>query len=224
MKFVKVVIDGKEYYRMEEDEVKTEDTAEGEYIEAEIQNPDGENAEGTKAKQFFVKIGDGMKDFGEKFAKEVKGVYIKISDGAKDLGVKIKDGCERLFEKDKSRDPNSKEARLLKLLPYMSREEAHLACLELLSDEGALVGVDMSSVMPFLSGEDCDLVFERCLGIDGKWELAKMMQYISDDCKTRFVEGYIEGKYPEINIDELYPFLNDAQIKMLFYHIVGNKE
>ncbi len=221
MKFVKVIIDGKEYYKMEEDDVNTETVSDSEYIEAEIQDADGKNAEGNATRRFFVKIGDGMRDFGEKVAKGAKDAYNKISDGAKDFGDKIKDGCERLFEKDKSRDPNSKEAKLLKLLPYMSKEEAHLACAELMADDATLASVDMSSVMPFLSTEDCDALFEKCLTVGGKSELAKMLQYVSDGCKTRFVERYIEGAYPEVDIDKLYPFLGDEQIKMLFYHIVG---
>ncbi len=223
MRFVKVVIDGKEYYRMEdENKGKGADTIEGEFVEVEIEAPEGE-ADAGSAKRFFVKVGEGFRDFGERVARGAKGAYVKISGGARELGVKIKDGCERLFEKDKSEDPNSKEAKLLKLLPYMSAEEAHLVCEQLLANDEVLLKLDISAVMPFLSAEDCDKMFEKRLSLGGG-ELAKAMQYISTECKTRFVEGYIAGKHQDVNIDELYPFLDDAQIKMLFYNIVNAEQ
>jgi hypothetical protein len=38
---------------------------------------------------------------------------------------------------------------------------------------------------------------------------------------TKIVDNYIDGKYPDLVIDDLYPFLCDADIKRIFYHILG---
>jgi hypothetical protein len=35
------------------------------------------------------------------------------------------------------------------------------------------------------------------------------------------IDGYIDGKYPKLDVDSLYPFLADEEIKKLFYHIIG---
>lgn len=217
MKFVKVIIDGKEYYRMvDEENEKTESVDETEYVDADIE--DGEEPTGGEkflrdTQEFFEKVGAGAKEFGE-----------KIVAGAKDLGERIKTGTERLFAKDKSVDPNSTEAKLLRLLPYMSAEEAHKVCEKLLANDESLKKLDMATVMPFLSSEDCDALFIKAIEIEKDCDLAAATTYVSKKCLADVVDGYIEGKYPSLDIDSLYPFLADEEIKKIFYHIIGEKK
>ena len=104
----------------------------------------------------------------------------------------------------------------------MSKEDAHGVCQKLLQNDESLKNLDISTVMPFLSGEDCDLIFEKCIEIgNNKYDLASTMPYVSAECKSRIVDGYIGGKYPALDIDMLYPFFSDADIKRLFYHIIN---
>ena len=220
MKFIKVIIDGKEYYqRIDDAEEIIIEEDEGEKPEPEVVDAKIEDGEeptaGEKFKrdtqEFFEKVGNGAKDLGQ-----------KIADGAKALGAKIKEGTERLFNKDKSLDPNSTEAKLLRLLPYMSKEDAHGVCEKLLANDEALKNLDIATVMPFISGEDCDAIFVKCVRLGNKkYDLAKAIPYISKDCLSGIVDGYIKGEYPNLDIDSLYPFLSDADIKKIFYHIVG---
>lgn len=225
MKFIKVIIDGKEYYQRIDDaeeiiiEEEKSEKPEPEVVDAEIEDGEEPTA-GEKFKrdtqEFFEKVGNGAKDLGQ-----------KIADGAKALGAKIKEGTERLFNKDKSTDPESTEAKLLRLLPYMSKEDTHEVCLKLLENKDFLAGVNISSVMPFLSAADCDAIFERCIEINNKnYDLATAIPYVSVECLSRIVDNYIAGKYPELVIDDLYPFLGDAEIKRIFYHIIetGDKK
>ncbi len=216
MKFVKVIIDGKEYYRRVDDEpVQNEKTdEESEIVDAEIEQ--GEEPSGSEkfirdTQEFFEKVGNGAKEFGE-----------KIVAGAKDLGDKIKTGTERLFNKDKSMDPNSVEAKLLRLLPYMSKEEAHKVCERLLENDNNLDNLELSSIMPFLSSADCDALFVRYIELGKKCDLSSAIPYVSIQCISSVVDGYIAGKYPTLDIDSLYPFLGDDEIKKLFYHIINN--
>lgn len=220
MKFIKVIINGKEYYERIDDtcESKTEEEAtpeaEPEIVDAKIE--DGEEPTGAEkfkrdTQEFFEKVGNGAKDIG-----------IKIVDGAKTLGAKIKEGTERLFNKDKSSDPESTEAKLLRLLPYMSKEDAHGVCVKLLEKMETLENVNIATVMPFLTTEDCDAIFTRCIEINNtKCDFATAIPYVSADCLTKIVDNYIAGKYPELVIDDLYPFLSDDDIKRIFYHILG---
>lgn len=216
MKFVKVIIDGKEYYRRVDDENTTEETAgETEFVDADIEQ--GEEPTGGEkflrdTQEFFEKVGVGAKEFGE-----------KIVAGAKDLGGRIKTGTERLFAKDKSLDPNSTEAKLLRLLPYMSREEAHKVCEKILANDASFKNLDMATVMPFLSSEDCDALFVRAVETDKDCDLATAVPYVSPKCLAGIVDGYIDGKYTGLDIDSLYPFLADEEIKKIFYHIIGGE-
>ena len=230
MKFIKVIINGKEYYERIDDtaEVKTDETAseteretepeaEPEIVDARIE--DGEEPTGAEkfkrdTQEFFEKVGNGAKDIG-----------IKIVDGAKTLGAKIKEGTERLFNKDKSFDPESTEAKLLRLLPYMSKEDAHGVCIKLLEKMDTLENVNVATIMPFLSAEDCDAIFTRCIEINNKkCDFATAIPYVTPECLTRIVDDYIAGKYPSLVIDDLYPFLSDADIKRIFYHIIGESD
>ncbi len=225
MKFVKVIIDGKEYYEKVEKVVKNENTEEKASEEKKIPEPeiidadieDGEEPGWTEkfnreAYDFFEKVGAGAKDLGE-----------KIVSGAKDLGGKIKNGTERLFNKDKSEDPNSTEAKLLRLLPYMSKEDAHGVAVKLIENDKSLKNLDISTIMTFLTPEDCDAVFLRCIELDNRdYDIAKAIPHVSKAALSTMVDNYIAGKYPELDIDELYPFLSDSDIKRIFYHIIEN--
>ena len=122
MKFVKVVIDGKEYYeRVEDTYTATATEGEPELIDVEIgeaEEPSKREKIRRETEEFFDKFGAGARELGEKFVA-----------GARELGEKIKVGTERLFSPDKSEDPESRESKLIKILPYLSAQEAHNVCL-----------------------------------------------------------------------------------------------
>jgi hypothetical protein len=227
MKFTKVVINGKEYYEKVEDKCDRftdKNDFEPEIIDVEIEDTK-ENSDSAKYKkqrdEFFDKVSSGAKDFGEKFVAGAKGLGEKISVGAKDLGNKIKSGTERLFNKDKTTDPESTEAKLLKLLPYMSKKEAHKVAEMLLTNDEMLRTINISAVMPFLSADDCDAIFTRCIELGNtEYDLATAIPYVRSSCLSDIVDDYIDGKYPDLVIDDLYPFLSDSDIKHLFYHII----
>ena len=234
MKFIKVIIDGKEYYQMVEDsyeEAKTSTEApnsEPAVVDAEIE--DGEpqrNGEKFKrdAQEFFGKIGSGARVAGEKFVSGMKDLGDKINAGARDINQRFKEGTERLFNKDKSTDPNSTEAKLLKLLPYMSKKEAHGLCEKLLDNDESLKKLNIATIMPFISADDCDAVFIKSIELNNRnSDLGSAVPFVSRRCLERMVDDYIAGKYPELDIDELYPFLADAEIKKLFYHILNEEK
>ena len=233
MKFVKVIIDGKEYYQKIDDNDIIEECPENgknvnESEEAKREaEASGERSGGEKFKkdthQFFEKVGNGAKDFGIKIVDGAKNFGEKISVGAKDLGAKIKEGTERLFSRDKSIDPDSTEAKLLRLLPYMSKKDAHSVCEKLLENDETLKNLDIATIMPFIDKEDCDAIFVKCVMVNNtNYDLATAVPFVSAKCLSRVVDNYIAGEYPELDIDSLYPFLSDADIKRIFYHIIGN--
>ena len=229
MKFVKVVIDGKEYYeRIDDAEIGGAAEVEPEIVDAEIEGakePTGAEKFKQDTAEFIEKFNNGAKEFGEKVATGAKNLGEKITVGAKDLGKRIRTGTERLFSKDKSTDPNSTEARLLRLLPYMSAKEAHEVAEKLISNDKSLAKLNISTVMPFLSAADCDAVFKKCIELGNTdYDLAAVVPYVSVSCLSEIVDGYIGGKYPELDIDLFYPFLGDEEIKRIFYHIVNSKK
>lgn len=224
MKLEKVIIDGKEYYR------KIEDIVSDEYIviEEEKQTSGSYKKEKGKSKsetqEFFEKVGNGAKDIGIKIVDGTKTIGKKIGVSAKEFGVKIKEGTEKLFNRDKSCDPNSTEAKLLRLLPYMSVEDAHEVCEKLLKSDDLMEKINIADIMPFVSREDCDALFIRGLKLHNmECDMAKAIPYVSEECLSSVVNLYINGELPELDIDSLYPFLSDSDIKKIFYHIINEK-
>ena len=222
MKLEKVIIDGKEYYR----EIKDEEIVEVESLEEGAESSEFEYKPEKKEKRdvqiFFEKVGKGAKDVGVKMFDGAKRIGTKITVGAKDLGAKMKEGTERLFNRDKSDDPNSTEAKLLRLLPYMSSEDAHEFCRKLIASDEMIKKVNVAEIMPFVSKDDCDALFLKCIVLtDGKSDVAKAVPYVSKSCLALVVDDYINGKYPDLDMDALYPFLSDEEIKKIFYHIIG---
>lgn len=222
MKLEKVIIDGKEYYREIKDEefVEVPETNEEEIdTETETQS---DKKEKRDVQVFFEKVGKGAKDVGVKMFDGAKKIGNKITVGAKDLGARMREGTERLFNRDKSGDPNSTEAKLLRLLPYMSEEDAHEFCKKLIASDEMIKKVNIADIMPFVSKDDCDALFLKCIIItDGKSDIAKAVPYVSKSCLAVVVDDYINGKYPELDMDSLYPFLSDEEIKKIFYHIIN---
>ena len=239
MRFEKVIIDGVEYYRMVEDGSATDKEscgADGENAENKGESADGKNKFCRDAEQFFERMSAGAKDFGEKFDKGAREFGDKFSKGAKDFGEKlskgvtdlrdkIASGVERLFNADKSDDPNSLDARLIKLLPYMSGDELRDICERILKDDEAFEDLDLGNVMPFLPAETCDAFFLKALETEkDAGELLSAVPFVSDSCMSQVTDAYIAGEYPRLEIDMLYPFMSDENIKKIFYHIVGDKK
>ena len=229
MKLEKIIIDGKEYYRKVE-----EDDSSSEYVfiedKSEEKSEDGSGDKKTTGKFkidtqiFFERMGNGAKDIGIKIIGGTKTVGKKIGAGAKGFGNKIKEGTERLFNRDRSYDPNSTEAKLLRLLPYMSREDAHEVCEKLMQSDDLMQKINIADIMPFVSKEDCDALFIRGLELNNmECDMPKAVPYVSAECLSAVVDLYIKGDLPELDIDSLYPFLSDSDIKKIFYHIINAK-
>ena len=221
MKYRKVVIDGKEY--LEPIEEKTAETV-CETVECEAkekEEPSGGEKFIRDTQDFFQRVGEGARDVGVKIGEGAKSFGERVVRDVKGAGKWIKEGAERLFAKDKTKDPSSKEARLIRLLPYMSKSETHEVALMILKDDELVTKIDLSCVLPFLTKEDCGEIFMRAveLGRDNM-DIGMIVQYIDKSLLSKVVDGYLEGRYERLNIDTLYPFLSDKDIKRIFLHIV----
>jgi len=177
------------------------------------------------ARDFSDRFDKGAKEFGDKFAKGAKDFGDKFAKGMNDLKDKIVGGAERLFGSDRSRDPESLDARLLKILPYMSGEELKDVAERILKDDEAFSELDLGFVMPFLPSDVCDAFFLKGLELEkDSGELLAAVPFVSDECMDKVTDSYIEGEYPKLEIDIFYPFMSDENIKKIFYYIVGDKK
>lgn len=217
MKWEKVIINGEEYYREVKEQTPTNDTPDQDAGQSRQDEATGQE-EGDRGTSGFRQ---GMRD-----------TLDRVSRGARELGEKIQrsmqdlaEGVRGVFNRDDSRDPSSRSARLLALLPFMEEGDLHDLVTELIADPEALAGVKLTAILPFLSSEDCDALFLACMQREnGCEDMETVAPFVSPSCLSRVVDGYLEGRYPELNIDAIYPFLAPEDIRRLFYSILHEKE
>ena len=146
------------------------------------------------------------------------GSQIHIRINGKDFGKRIKTAFGDLF--GKRSDP--KLSKLIGALPFMDKADLHELVDKLLAGDPACKDLDLVTIMPFLDARDCDALFMRCLegGLDEKGGLTAMAPFVSKECLSAFVEGYVSGKYQDVEINTLYPFLDSKDVKKVFQYIL----
>lgn len=79
--------------------------------------------------------------------------------------------------------------------------------------------INLNEIMPFLSQNLIDKLFLSKL--DGKIESA-VLPFVSDEALHKLVLKYAENPDLEMDVDELYPFLSDKDISLLFKTYLKN--
>ena len=158
-----------------------------------------------KEKSFYNKSAfeEGMKDF---------------EDAMNQLGDSISKGIEKakVWVNGGFKGNNSVTNKLVKILPFMDEEDVHEVVDKILNDDPDFKGVNVAAIMPFLEEEDCDKIFIKKLQEDDDIAL-ELVNFVSEECLTLLVDAYIAGKYPNLNVDKLYPFLDGDDVKKLIY-------
>lgn len=110
--------------------------------------------------------------------------------------------------------------RLVQMLPFMDEDTIHDLVEKLLQEDG-LEGIDVGVVLPFLDEKDATALFKKALKGDNP-RLNPMMiaPFVDADALSYVVDEYIAGHIPEHQLDALYPFMNESDLKRLFKHIV----
>ena len=99
----------------------------------------------------------------------------------------------------------------------MDEEDIHEIVDKILEDDPEFKDVNVVAIMPFLDDDDCDKIFLKKLQ-DNDDVTIELINYVSEDCLSYLVDAYINGKFPNLNVDKLYPFLDGDDVKKLFYY------
>lgn len=121
---------------------------------------------------------------------------------------------------------NSKSSKLISALPFLSEDDIHKIVEEILQNSEEYQDINLVAVMPFLSKSDRDALFMKFIvetnNANHKY-IYGIAPFVSSECMTKFVDGFIEGKYQDININALYPFMNNSDVKRVFDYIVSKR-
>jgi hypothetical protein len=130
------------------------------------------------------------------------------------------------MKEDVSANPNSKIAKLMKVLPFLEEEDLSDFIKEVLSGKESLKDINIMAFLPFLSEEDCDKLFLKAIH-DGntRYKASSIAPFVSEEVLSVIVDQYLEGKLPqEQRMDSLYPFLSSADVKRVFQHLLQQKD
>ena len=183
---------------------------------------------------------DKLDDYRDIFKKNVYGdkkgktvtIEVDSDDGEKTVTVNIDED-----KKTKNKD------KLVEMAPFLDKESLHELVVEFLDGD---LETDMAEILPFLAEDDIALLVKRLkesgenefkglrLGelfpfasdicIDELF-LEKFLQgqtdeslipFVSDNCWHELAVKYCENEDSNLNIDEIYPFLDEKDLKLIF--------
>lgn len=120
--------------------------------------------------------------------------------------------------------PKSKMHKLIQLLPFMDSETIHDLVEKILANDGSLNDLNIVAVLPFLEKEQATALFKKALaGGHPKLNPMAIAPFVEDESLSFIVDEYIAGNISEDQLDGLYPFLSESDLKRLFKHIINNQ-
>jgi hypothetical protein len=109
-----------------------------------------------------------------------------------------------------SPDKNYKGITIQNILPFLEDET-----IDVLLKDAVSKNEDYHQYLPFASDEVIDEMF--LVAAKNGQPYSSFLPFVSDECLSKLIDEYIHGTF-EIDIDKLYPFLEDDDIRKLFKH------
>lgn len=102
-----------------------------------------------------------------------------------------------------------------KLIPFLDEEDLNeLADKILESEEGSFDGVKIGDILSFLEDEKVDEIFLR--QVKEHKDYQAYLPFVSDECMDRLTEDYINGEIGDFDIESVFPYMEDDNIKKVF--------
>lgn len=211
MKFVEVEINGKTYYEKIEEEAPVSENEEK--AEEMVENKEKADDEPQKAEE------EPKENALSRFCRDMLDGARELTDGAIKWTRRVADNVGDFFAKITA---PKKSEKLIKMIPYMEEEDVHEIVVDLLRDEESLRDIDIEELLPVLKPNDCDSLFLVAIKVGNKKLVPEnIAPYVSRECLSKVVDGYLSGEYADLDIDSLYPYLSSSDIKRVFYHVMS---
>ena len=111
---------------------------------------------------------------------------------------------------------------LKKMLPFLGTEEIDLIAKKVLESEAEeWKGFRINDLFPFMSTAVIDKMFLET--VDAGKDYGRFLPFISNRVMHEIVEDVIIGKR-EMNLDAMYPFLSNEDMKKVFYYYLDKEE
>ncbi|MCI6155506.1 MAG: hypothetical protein MR674_02265, partial [Erysipelotrichaceae bacterium] len=151
--------------------------------------------------------------------KDRKDPLDQFVEGMENFGEKINKVVNDAFKGFSNNRYNEKTRKIKKILPFLGEEDLKEIVEAILAKDEKYEFLPLDILFPYLNEEDCDRLFMMALDdvdMKNKIDIQKLVPFVSEECMDKFVDLYVQGKYKNVNIDELYPFMNNKSIKKIF--------
>ena len=151
--------------------------------------------------------------------KDIKDPLDQFVEGMENFGEKINKVVNDAFKGFSNSRYNEKTRKIKKILPFLDEEDLKEIVEAILAKDEKYEFLPLDILFPYLNEEDCDRLFLMALDdvdMKNKIDIQKLVPFVSEECMDKFVDLYVQGKYKNVNIDELYPFMNNKSIKKIF--------
>ncbi len=111
---------------------------------------------------------------------------------------------------------------IVALFPFMDEEDIDKICVDLANNPEWAAKVNMVALYPFASDEYVDKLLEA-QAKQGKIDKA-ILPFVSVDGLHSLVLMYIDNPTLNLDLDELYPFLDSDDISLLFQAYLKNNK
>lgn len=111
---------------------------------------------------------------------------------------------------------------LRKMLPFLGAEEIDMLANKILeSEEEEWKGFRLNDLFPFMSTALIDKMFLE--EVEAGKDYGRFLPFISGRVMHKIVEDVIAGKR-ELNLDQMYPFMSNEDMKKVFYYYLDKEE
>ena len=80
--------------------------------------------------------------------------------------------------------------------------------------------------MHFFEEEDCDKIFRKLI-IESNWgyahNISSLAPFVSEECLSSLVDEYLDGKYPDLSLESILPFLDSKDVTKIFKSYLKNR-
>lgn len=109
-------------------------------------------------------------------------------------------------------------------LPFMEDDDVALIAKKCLESSGEdFMGVSFKELMPFLDDDVIGEIFLKRVKEGGNYQ--ELLPFVDDDVLSKMVDDYVKGDCKaEIDMDKIYPFLDEDDIKKLFKYMMSKEK
>lgn len=184
-----------------------------------------------KINSVFTKYENKLKaeNFDEDYEEDIADLYDDYLDELDEIYYQYKENRKEKDDTQKAKTVISlnigdlkkgKNKKIFAMLPFMSESDIDDCIDKILADDKEMKGVNICVFLPFASQKKVNKIFDEGAKGNERVNINAVIPFVCQEKLSEFVNEYVEGKYQNININSLYPFLKSEDVKKIFEYVM----